>query len=66
MAFIDTPDAPQPIREALEHQVAGVIDAGACPLEPTTVLDLVPMGRGESPSLVRQGRGELAALGLSS
>jgi hypothetical protein len=42
-----------------------VIDAGACPLEPTTVLDLVPMGRGEPPLLIRQGRGELAALGLS-
>ena len=55
----------QPIREALEHEVAGVIDAGACPLEPTTVLDLVPMGRGEPPLLIRQGRGELAALGLS-
>jgi tRNA threonylcarbamoyl adenosine modification protein (Sua5/YciO/YrdC/YwlC family) len=53
------------IREALEHDVAGVIDAGACPLEPTTVLDLVPMGRGEPPLLIRQGRGELAALGLS-
>jgi hypothetical protein len=25
----------------------------------------VPMGRGEPPLLVRQGRGELAALGLS-
>jgi tRNA threonylcarbamoyl adenosine modification protein (Sua5/YciO/YrdC/YwlC family) len=55
----------QAIREALEHELAGVIDAGACPLEPTTVLDLVPMGRGEPPVLVRQGRGELSALGLS-
>ena len=49
----------------LGHELAGDIDAGACPLEPTTVLDLVPMGRGEPPVLVRQGRGELAALGLS-
>jgi len=55
----------QAIREALEHELAGVIDAGACPLEPTTVLDLVQMGRGEPPVLVRQGRGELSALGLS-
>ncbi len=55
----------QAIREALEHELAGVIDAGACPLEPTTVLDLVAMGRGETPVLVRQGRGELSALGLS-
>ena len=52
------------IRSALEHELAGVIDAGACPLEPTTVLDLVPMGRGLAPELVRQGRGDLAALGL--
>ncbi len=54
----------QPIREALEHQVAGVIDAGACPLEPTTVVDLTPMGAGGDPEVVREGRGSLQALGL--
>ena len=48
------------IREHLEHQIAAVIDAGACPLEPTTVVDL----SGQEPVLVRQGRGPLAALGL--
>jgi tRNA A37 threonylcarbamoyladenosine synthetase subunit TsaC/SUA5/YrdC len=44
--------------------VDGVIDAGACALEPTTVLDLVPMGTGGEPEVVRQGQGSLAPLGL--
>jgi tRNA threonylcarbamoyl adenosine modification protein (Sua5/YciO/YrdC/YwlC family) len=48
------------IRERLEHQIAAVIDAGACPMEPTTVVDL----SGDEVLLVRQGRGPLAALGL--
>ena len=52
------------IRELLEHELAAVIDAGACHQEPTTVIDLTAMGEGGEPVLVRQGRGELAALGL--
>ncbi len=52
-------DAVQ-IRDRYEHQVAGVISAGACPLEPTTVVDL----SGEEPVVVRQGRGDTARLGL--
>ena len=48
------------IRERFEKLIAGVIDAGACPLEPTTVIDL---SQGE-PLVLRQGRGDLAALGL--
>ena len=48
------------IRERFEALVAGVVDAGACPLEPTTVLDLSR----DPPELVRQGRGDLARLGL--
>ena len=52
-------DAPA-IRERFEHQIEAVIDAGACILEPTTVVDLT----GGDPVLVRQGRGALAALGL--
>jgi tRNA threonylcarbamoyl adenosine modification protein (Sua5/YciO/YrdC/YwlC family) len=48
------------IRERFEHQIAAVIDAGACPMEPTTVVDL----SGDEVLLVRQGRGPLAALGL--
>ena len=53
------------IRQRLEHQLAGVIDAGVCPLEPTTVVDLVPMGRGHAPELIRAGRGSLTPIGLS-
>ena len=55
---------PEAIRERLQHEVDGVIDAGACALEPTTVLDLVPMGTGGDPEVVRQGQGSLAPLGL--
>jgi tRNA threonylcarbamoyl adenosine modification protein (Sua5/YciO/YrdC/YwlC family) len=52
------------IRARFEHELAGVIDAGACPLEPTTVVDLTPMDSGEAPTLIRAGRGDLALLGL--
>ena len=52
------------IRERLEHQIAAVLDAGACPSEPTTVIDVTAMGTGGDPVVVRQGRGDLAALGL--
>ncbi len=52
------------IRHRLEHDVAAVIDAGACPLEPTTVVDLTPMGTGGEPTVLRIGRGPLAPLGL--
>lgn len=52
------------IRALLEHELAAVIDAGACHQEPTTVIDLTAMGDGGEPVVVRQGRGELAVLGL--
>ncbi len=48
------------IRERYERQISGVIDAGACAQEPTTVVDLT----GETPEVIRQGRGELARIGL--
>ena len=51
---------PELIRERLEKQVAGVIDAGACPLEPTTVIDLSE----GAPEVLRRGRGDPARLGL--
>lgn len=54
----------QEIRQRLQSQVAGVIDAGACPQEPTTVVDLTDMGTGGDPVIVRQGRGDPARLGL--
>ena len=50
----------QDIRARYEHDVAAVIDAGACALEPTTVIDLSE----GTPIVVRQGRGALAVLGL--
>jgi tRNA threonylcarbamoyl adenosine modification protein (Sua5/YciO/YrdC/YwlC family) len=50
----------QDIRNRFERVIDAVLDAGACPLEPTTVVDL---SSGE-PELVRQGRGDAAALGL--
>ena len=56
---------PEQIREQLEHQIAAVVDAGACPLEPTTVVDLTPMGQGDDPLVVRLGRGRLDVLGLA-
>jgi tRNA threonylcarbamoyl adenosine modification protein (Sua5/YciO/YrdC/YwlC family) len=52
------------IRNRFEHQLAAVIDAGACPSAPTTVIDLVSMGDGGDPVIVRLGRGDLAKLGL--
>jgi tRNA threonylcarbamoyl adenosine modification protein (Sua5/YciO/YrdC/YwlC family) len=52
------------IRERLQQQVAGVVDAGACPSKPTTVIDLVPMGNGGDAEVIREGRGSLAQLGL--
>ena len=52
------------IRDRFEHELAGVVDAGACALEPTTVVDLTPMSAGGEPEVVRVGRGPLAPLGL--
>lgn len=51
---------PEEIRERLEHQVGAVIDAGACSLQPTTVIDM----EGDEPVLVRRGQGDPAMLGL--
>jgi tRNA threonylcarbamoyl adenosine modification protein (Sua5/YciO/YrdC/YwlC family) len=48
------------IRTRLERQIAGLIDAGACSLTPTTVIDL----SGDEPLLLRQGGGDAAKLGL--
>ncbi|MES2401632.1 MAG: L-threonylcarbamoyladenylate synthase [Pseudomonadota bacterium] len=54
----------QDIRKLLEHELAAVIDAGACHQEPTTVIDLTPMGDGGDALVTRQGRGDVARLGL--
>ena len=50
----------QEIRERLQKQVAGVIDAGGCPLQATTVIDM----SGGEPMVLRHGRGEASKLGL--
>ena len=57
---------PQEIRERLLNSVNGVIDAGACALEPTTVLDLTTMQTGGAPQVVRDGAGDWRALGIES
>lgn len=48
------------IRERYQHALDAVIDAGACPHEPTTVIDL----SGDEPEVLRRGRGDPATLGL--
>jgi len=51
---------PQSIRVRFEKTVQAVVDAGACPMQPTTVIDMT----GDAPVLVRQGRGDAKQLGL--
>jgi len=50
----------QEIRSRFERLIEAVIDAGACPHEATTVVDLTS----DEPALLRQGRGDAHALGL--
>jgi tRNA A37 threonylcarbamoyladenosine synthetase subunit TsaC/SUA5/YrdC len=40
--------------------LAAIVDGGACPFDPTTVIDLTQ----ETPQVVRVGRGDPATLGL--
>ena len=54
----------QEIRERFEHQLAAVIDAGACSMQATTVVDLTPMATGDKPLLIRPGGGDISLLGL--
>lgn len=56
----------QAIRALMEHELAFVLDAGACHQQPTTVIDLTPMGSvdGGDAVVVRQGRGDASLLGL--
>jgi tRNA threonylcarbamoyl adenosine modification protein (Sua5/YciO/YrdC/YwlC family) len=51
---------PEEIRDRYEKLIAGIIDAGACSLEPTTVVDCT----GDHIEVVRQGLGDVAILGL--
>jgi len=52
---------PGDIRDRFEKQVQAIVDAGACPMQPTTVIDLT----GAAPELIRQGRGDARKLGLN-
>lgn len=54
------------ILERFPHELDAVVDSGACPSEPTTVLDLTPMAVNNPPALVRQGLGSLTPLGLQA
>jgi len=60
------PGETEPLNDAAEiceryaKRLQAVVDAGACPMQPTTVVDF----SGDEPQLLRQGRGELARLGL--
>ena len=60
------PGETEPLNDAQEickrfgKVLQAVVDAGACPMQPTTVIELT----GDAPVLVRQGRGDLARLGL--
>jgi tRNA threonylcarbamoyl adenosine modification protein (Sua5/YciO/YrdC/YwlC family) len=51
---------PEEIRERFVGQLQVVVDAGACTMEPTTVIDL----SGDVPLVGRLGRGDPALLGL--
>lgn len=51
---------PEEIRRRYQHELAAVIDAGACSLDPTTVLDLTT----DPVQVLRVGRGDPARLGL--
>ena len=51
---------PQEIRERLLNSVNGVIDAGAC------ALDLTTMQTGGAPQVLRDGAGDWRALGIES
>ena len=53
---------PHDIRDALEHQLDLVIDAGPCGVEASTVIDLT----GDTPVLLRKGSGSLAPFAVEA
>jgi tRNA threonylcarbamoyl adenosine modification protein (Sua5/YciO/YrdC/YwlC family) len=62
------PDETEPLNDAQDiaerygRQLQAIVDAGACPAQPTTVIDL----SGDEPVIVRLGRGDPTAIGLSA
>ena len=53
---------PNEIRDHYGKMVQAIVDAGACAMQPTTVIDLT----GPEPVLLRAGRGDPALLGVPS
>ncbi len=51
---------PDEIAERFNRDLSLILDAGACPDDATTVVDLT----GDTPEVARTGKGSLAALGL--
>jgi tRNA threonylcarbamoyl adenosine modification protein (Sua5/YciO/YrdC/YwlC family) len=49
------------IAERIGHDIDFIVDAGACGVQPTTIVDLT----GREAVILRRGRGEIEALGLS-
>jgi tRNA threonylcarbamoyl adenosine modification protein (Sua5/YciO/YrdC/YwlC family) len=58
---VDPMNEADAIRDRFQKQVQAVVDAGACAMQPTTVVDL----SGAEPVLIRQGRGDARLLGLN-
>lgn len=54
------------IRDLMAHELAAIVDAGACHRQPTTVIDLTAMGDGGEALVTRLGRGDIAVLGLKT
>ncbi|MCV2354387.1 threonylcarbamoyl-AMP synthase [Paucibacter sp. B2R-40] len=50
------------ISDRFDRLLQVIVDAGACPLEPTTVIDLT----GETAQIIRLGRGDPVTLGLAT
>ena len=48
------------IQERLDKLIDVIVDGGACGLDSTTIVDLV----GDEPEVLREGKGDVAALGL--
>jgi tRNA threonylcarbamoyl adenosine modification protein (Sua5/YciO/YrdC/YwlC family) len=57
----DPMNDPHAIRDRFQKVLQAIVDAGACPMQPTTVVDLTEV----PPVLIRQGRGDASLLGLS-
>lgn len=56
----DPMNDPQAIRDRFQKQIQAVVDAGACAMQPSTVVDMT----GITPVLMRQGRGDARLLGI--